>query len=859
MGILKNIKEKLTKRDRFSQLFSVVEYWDEDELFLLDEPALGVLIVCQPSAGANDKIRGGLDTIFKTPYPENSVIQTSLVSMPDIENVLHGYDCVRRGRFLGPDAEQVNVLANSIRDFYRNGAEKNINDNGYRFKNFEYWVSFKMPIKKAIPSEKELKSFKKHVKMMVKQLSYLSPFIANEDEYRRRMNVLFNMYGDASWKGKPQFADKKAATQPINELILEQGKYIETTPGGLQVFNQYGKKSQFIKPMSVTEYPETLHYGRMLEVLGDWRDGSSILSEHFILTLSVIYPNQSEAMSSFSKRKGFLRSQASGEMLQKLDKLKFQRRDFDMMQREMDQEKSLLVSFGMQMTIFAETENKANDFAEEANAIFKNIDLKLTPDPFYAVPMVLSSLPFGVDDVVARNSFRFNQGTTKLMTFLTPHMAGWKGNTATPSILLGTRAGQVVSIDFFETNSNYNVYCAATSGAGKSFFVGFLTNAMLGVGVERQQDRNFTEPYNDGSQVFIVDVGRSYEGVASQYKDAQFITFDDNFHYSLNPFASVDSWIGKDGAAKLVHSIILTMAFPDGKVTNLQVAGLHEVLAKVWSEHQNKASVDIVAEACIATGEPEVQLIGKCLKPFCRGGIYGRYFDNQKEAIRFDGRLIVCELEELKSDPHLQVTALMSLIMNIQYQMYIADDGTSRRKMFILDEAWEYLKEDGSDSANMMRFFTAFLETGWRRFRKYGASGALVTQSVMDAYDSSAGKAIIANSAWMLLMKQNPEQVTRLESEKAFSGSKTDIELLKSLDTRTPKPGLTDEAYSEVLIKHGTSSQVCRLYTDRKFQLILTTKKEEKVERQKLIDQGYSMEEAIDIMIKKEMRPRAAS
>jgi len=41
--------------------------------------------------------------------------------------------------------------------------------------------------------------------------------------------------------------------------------------------------------------------------------------------------------------------------------------------------------------------------------------------------------------------------------------------------------------------------------------------------------------------------------------------------------------------------------------------------------------------------------------------------------------------------------------------------------------------------------------------------------------------------------------------------------------------------------------------------LILTTKKEEKVERQKLIEQGYSMEEAIDIMIKKEMRPRAAS
>ncbi|MFC3034151.1 TraC family protein [Pseudoalteromonas fenneropenaei] len=854
MGIFKELMDKISRRERFSNLIPVVEYWIEDKAFILDEPAIGAMIICQPSAGSNDKIRKGLDTIFKTPYPAGSTLQTQLVSMPDIEDILCGYEQVRGSRFIGPDQEQVDVLANSIKQFYRTGAQTNINDNGYRFKNFEYWVVFKMPIKKAIPNPRELREFKTYLKMMMKQLSYLAPHVANEDDYRRRMNVLLNMYGQSRWKGKPSFKDEVPSSQRLSDLLLDAGKYVEPTPTGIQVYDNKCKPCQFIKPMSVTEFPENLYYGNMLAALGDWRDGSSLLSEHFILSLNIIYPDQKDARASFQRRKTTLRSQASGEMLQKLDKLKFQRRDFDLLEREMDQEKSLLVNFSMQMVSFTENEDKANEFLESANAIFKNIDLGLSPEPYYSLPMFLSTLPFGVDEIVARNSFRYNQGTSKLLTFLTPHMASWKGNTANPAILLASRTGQVISLDFFETNSNYNVYCAATSGAGKSFFVGFLTNAMLGVGVQKQALDGYTQPFDDGSQVFIVDVGRSYEGVASQYQDAQFITFDSNFKFSLNPFPSVDEWIGENGAAKMVHSLILTMAFPDGKVNSLQMAGLHEVLARIWSQYGKEATIDHVAKACIDTNEPDIALIGKCLAPFCAGGLYGHYFGNKYPPIQFTGRLIVCELEELKADAHLQVCALMSLIMNIQYQMYIADDGTARRKMFILDEAWEYLKEDGSSSAEMMKFFTTFLETGWRRFRKYGASGALVTQSVMDGYESSVGRAIIANSAWLLLMKQNPEQVTRLESEKAFSGSKTDLELLKSLDTKTPKPGLTDEAYSEVLVKHGMNSQVCRLYTDRKFQLILTTKKEEKVRRQALMDSGLTMEQAIEQMIKEEAR-----
>ena len=855
MGSMKNLRSKILKRNTFGQLIPVVEFWDEDGVFILDEPALGAMLICQPTPGTNEQTRNGLESFYKNSFPKDTTIQMQLVSMPDIENVLYGYDQIRGGRMQNSDKEQVSTLANSIRDFYREGADSNINDNGYRFKNFEFWVTIKIPINKAIPTDKELVDFKKYMRSAMNDLSFLSPFIADEFHYKRRMNVMLNMYGSGHWKGKAHHEDKVFIDKPLSEMILDEGKWAEPTNTGVQIFEDDGTPCQFIKPMSIVEMPEKMRYGSMINLLGDWQRGTELLDEHFILNLTVIYPDQKTARSNFQKRRGVITNQSRGSILQYLDKLKFQKRDFDSINRELDQVGSTLMRYHLQMLIFSKDEESANDFADKVKGMYGRNQIKIKHDNYFSLPFVMGGLPFGADPIYVKNSYRFQQATSRAMPFLTPHIGSWKGNTINPTILLGSRFGQVVGLDFFESETNYNIYCAATSGAGKSFFVGYLTNSILGVGSKKQNDARNPEVFDDGSQVFIVDVGRSYEGIANQYEGAQFLSFGKDFKYSLNPFASVDEWDGTEGAAPLVHSIILAMSCPDGKVSNLQRALLHEVLSLVWRNKGNGGSIDDVRDGCIDTEEPEMILMGKCLRPFCEGGLYGNYFSANYPPVRFDGRLIVCELEELKSDTHLQVCALMALIMNIQYKMYISDaNDTPRRRMFILDEAWEYLKEDDSTGANMMVFFAKFLETGWRRFRKYGASGAMVTQSVMDAYESSVGRAIISNSAWMLLMKQTAEAVTRLESEKTFDGSKTDFELLKSLKTVSPKPEFTDEAYSEVLVRHSGDSQVCRLYTDRKFQLILTTNKDEKNTRKSYMDNELNLNDAIDAMISDEKK-----
>ncbi|ORP14430.1 hypothetical protein B7943_12470, partial [Vibrio cholerae] len=76
------------------------------------------------------------------------------------------------------------------------------------------------------------------------------------------------------------------------------------------------------------------------------------------------------------------------------------------------------------------------------------------------------------------------------------------------------------------------------------------------------------------------------------------------------------------------------------------------------------------------------------------------------------------ELEELKGRKHLQQVVLLQLIYQIQQEMYLGE--RDRRKIVFIDEAWDLLTQGDVGK---------FIETGYRRFRKYGGSAVTVTQS----------------------------------------------------------------------------------------------------------------------------------
>ncbi len=854
--------QSMLKHDSVGQLMPVLEYWDDKKVFILEGPAIGAMILCTPTSGCNDDIRNSLSNLYKMDFPRGTTIQASLVSTPDIQDPLFGFDAVRKNRMVNKDQEQCEALATTIRDFFNDGSREAINESGFRFSNKEFWFTIKQPIKEAIPTSKELSKFRDMVRQVMSMLSVFGPHEATEFDFKRRMNVLLNMYDNGGWSDKAKHEDRDSRGLPLSEKLLNPGKSLHVKGNGLSIKGEDGQEAEFIKMMSITDMPEQMIYGQMLNLLGDWEQGHTGLYEPFMLTLNVVYPDQIKARSEIGKARAFITNQARGPIIQYLDSLRFQKRDYDAINRELDQEGSKIVSYSLQVVIFGRNEAKAEAFAEKIKGYYSRLNVKLVADNNFALPFFLGAMPFGIDEIYVEMTQRFFKATSKALVFLTPHMASWAGNTLYPTMMLAARSGQIVNLDFFESPTNYNCFVAATSGAGKSFFIGYLTNLMLGAGMYKYDNPKMIAEQmakgtyaghvpDDGARVFIIDVGRSYEGLAAQYSESKFLVFGSEFKFSLNPFPGITDFAGKEGQANMLRAILKTMASPTGNITDFQNAEILNVLGQVWAAKGNQATITDVGNACMAHDDHEMVRFGQQLRPFCEGGIYGDFFSNKYPPVDFKSRLVVCELEELKSDPHLQVVVLMTVMMAIQYSMYLT--GTARRQMLIIDEGWEYLKDD-SGKNTMMSFFAEFLETAWRRLRKTNGSGVLVTQSVMDGYASAAGRAIINNSAWLLLMKQNQEAVDRLENEKMYSGSKSDFSLIRSLRTQKPVPGVSNEAFSEVFVRYEGQKQVCRLYTDRKLQLILTTNPAEKAKRQTYIDKGMSLVEATQAMYEDEVK-----
>ena len=160
---------------------------------------------------------------------------------------------------------------------------------------------------------------------------------------------------------------------------------------------------------------------------------------------------------------------------------------------------------------------------------------------------------------------------------------------------------------------------------------------------------------------------------------------------------------------------------------------------------------------------------------------------------------------------------------------YIIED----QKIVIIDESWDLLTE--GDAA-------AFIETGYRRFRKYGGAAITLTQSVNDLYRSSAGRAIVENSAHLLLLGQKSESLDLLKREERLSLGDAGFALLKSVHTL---PG----RYSEVFIHGETGSGIGRLVVDPYKRLLFSTRPDDVAAIRALRAAGMDLEQAIERLL----------
>jgi type IV secretory pathway VirB4 component len=130
------------------------------------------------------------------------------------------------------------------------------------------------------------------------------------------------------------------------------------------------------------------------------------------------------------------------------------------------------------------------------------------------------------------------------------------------------------------------------------------------------------------------------------------------------------------------------------------------------------------------------------LRKYTAGTFAGIF--SQRSNIDINSTMVVFNIQTLEEE--LRPVA-MYIILNHIWNKTRTD---KRRRMLIVDEAWQLMKYE--DSAN-------FIFSLAKRARKYYLGLTTITQDVEDFMSSKMGRAIVANASMQLLLKQSSSAV----------------------------------------------------------------------------------------------------
>ncbi|EEW1383578.1 AAA family ATPase [Escherichia coli] len=889
-----NVYNKELSRHQLGGFIPVYDQIPGTHYFLLDGNRLGFMFICSPSPGVFDNQQDVLTELFKMDFPTDTICQTSLTALPDLILHLSAWSAVRGGRMEGHDKLKGDLLTAYQLDYYDRSLNEPLKPDHDKLmlRDFQVWISFSIPLKSALPSEIEKTRIDALYSDLISKLNTvgLFPHKVGAENWLYCMDKLLHPEKTSRWS---EGHVEASTMRRLNEQINVPGRKYTVTENHFSSTTQSNDISEhrYFKQLSVVKFPEFVNFGCMYELVVNWLNGRKTIFSPFMITQTVHFADPLKLSRENVRYKAITNKQASiPTVLTFCPRLKDMDNDYMTITRELEDGARLLHSY-LTFTVMGNSAVDVQSAADQLKSFYLESRVNVADDSYIVFPSFVSSLPMCNDPKTILELDRFEVVSNTGAAHMTPIFGPWKGNTDRPVLNLVSREGQLLGLDIFKTSASYNMVVGATSGAGKSFWVAYIINNYLGAGPRSNNLIHYRDTFEgfknnsydafdpDGAQIFVVDVGRSYQGISEQYTNSQFIDFGKKPDFTLNPFAFLtDVTVGErvfdeapvfnddsnnhdDDKDKVAQTIMVLnqlkiMASEKGNIDDFQQSVMLQLISEEYNESRKvgrTGSITGFARRCSNHEDKRIKDIGDQLGQWCEGGIYGNRFTENLPPINFDSRFIVLELEELKGTPHLQTVVLMSIIQAAQHAMFIKKDG--RRRLFILDEAWEYIRPDNASgsSNHSNQFFSSFLEAAWRRFRKTNCAGICITQSFEDYFTSSVGRALTANSPWKIIMKQEKESIEAMKVNNYFSTTDAEYERMKNI--RTVK-----RAFSEMLVRFENFQEICRLYVDRKMELCFTTDSTDRGklwEIQSRLDCSYG--EAIEILYEQEVASKSAA
>lgn len=837
---------------RLSDLLPYSAWMEEERLFVLEGDVenkvegLGFCLEVLPQTGATPDMADLLTTLF-TYMPEDAGMQISLMATPLIDRFLDAHIKTR----LDPQAATTEKefekrqlclsLAKRQAEHFAKGSNNSLVANQpYLLRDFRICISVVIPAKSFDDAAliADICALRETFITTLKTYHQFDREWSPEDLINW-CAILTNPQKSMLKREAPHLIYDE--NKPIKRQIVSPDTAMRVTENGL-IFGmpQHGDEMA-MRLMSVRNYPRACTLNAMGSLIGDYMQPAIGYTSPFMITLGITTQDFEETRNATQMKAARATQKADSPMARYMPELRDIKADWDIAQRACDEGKGT-VKLYHQIAVFA-TPSEIARAAQSAQAVWRSREFEICDDTFVQLQGLLGALPLTLTKSLARDirvAHRFSTKTVPNAVNMAPMLAEWHG-VGRPVVPLWGRRGQSMGIDLFgNTAGNFNGVVCGTSGSGKSVLLNSIAMSYLGV----------------GGRVWIIDIGRSFEKLC-QTVGGQYIEFSPSADIRLNPFSMVEN-IDED--LEMLIPLFEQMISPSAPLDDYRRRQLGLHVQSVWYEKNRNATIDDLAYSLtnncekggpnpLATDpewiekirgmsfeerqgicDPRIRDLGVQLHPYTADGPYGKYFVGDTN-VNFDNDFIVLELEELSSKKDLQAVIMFLLMYRITQNMYLSRD---KPKICIIDEAWQLLGSGGSGD---------FIESGYRRARKYNGSFLAATQSIADFSMSRAAEAAMNNADWMFLLRQKPESILALEKSDKLVLDESMKQMLLSVKTQAGQ-------YSEVFVHGGQMGHgIGRVLFDP-FSLLLVSSKAEDFEAVRHYrEQGYNIVDALDSVL----------
>lgn len=457
-----------------------------------------------------------------------------------------------------------------------------------------------------------------------------------------------------------------------------------------------------------------------------------------------------------------------------------------------------------QMVLFAPAGSEA-EAVHAAQSIARKVGVEMRRTTCLHAQTLLAALPMAAGPLMAQDlkqMCRLQRRTLATGIYGAPVMTEWQGtgprddrDRRTPLLTLIGRRGQIMHVDpFANASGNYSMTIVGKPGSGKSVVMNQLAFSTLA----------------QGGLVWIIDVGRSYEKMAGVL-DGEFLVFDKDHIWDLNPFAILNALSGDDRneGIESVVAILGELVSPGRPLPDLERSVLINCVASaaISAEREGRLAtlLDLdLAIAKLAVNDRRLDDLRMQLEPYLNGPL-SCWFDGSGRPVNFTNRFTVLELEGLSAHPAFRQAVLMTLMLWIEKTM--ARD-RSTVKLVLIDEAWDLMGSGHSGK---------FIASGFRRARKHKGGFVVATQSLADFFKSETAQAAWQCADTRLTLRQDSEVLSALESQGLMT---TDAWFRAALGSLTTVRG----AWSEMIVKVGDAPPaIGRLVLDRFSQVLFSS------------------------------------